>query len=308
MKRKDLIIDLAKLVISAAWADGELSNEEINALKDLLFSVDDISVEEWNVLQMYIESPASDDERAEILERVARSLRTEADKKLALNTLDRLFKCDGKVTTEEQQLMDELQDTLDAQPANLFTGLSNAFRSAISKRSAAVKRSSLREEASEDYIKNTIYYDLIRNQEDAHITIDKPDAELRKLCLATGLLARIAYIDGEISVEEKEAMQGILSEDWNLSMEEADLLVEISCNRATQGLDYYRLSSGFFASTDIPERQAFLKTLFKIANAANKTDQKEIEEIRRIAQGLKLSHKDFIDAKLTISREDRNGL
>ena len=34
----------------------------------------------------------------------------------------------------------------------------------------------------------------------------------------------------------------------------------------------------------------------------------EIEEIRSLAQGMELSHQDFIDAKLAIPREDRKGL
>ncbi len=44
--------------------------------------------------------------------------------------------------------------------------------------------------------------------------------------------------------------------------------------------------------------------LFKIANASDRVSNDEIEEIRRISEALKLSHKDFIAAKLTISDED----
>ena len=85
------------------------------------------------------------------------------------------------------------------------------------------------------------------------------------------------------------------------------MLVDISCDRMTKGLDYFRLSCSFFESTTHQERQEFLKTLFRIANAANKTSLDEIEEIRRISKSLKLFHQDFSDAKLTIPREDRHG-
>jgi len=33
----NLILNLAKVVIAAAWVDGEIDHEEINNLKDLLF-------------------------------------------------------------------------------------------------------------------------------------------------------------------------------------------------------------------------------------------------------------------------------
>ena len=51
-----------------------------------------------------------------------------------------------------------------------------------------------------------------------------------------------------------------------------------------------------------------MKTLFKIANASDMTSRKEVEEIRRIAESLKLPHQDFIEAKLTIPRKDREVL
>jgi hypothetical protein len=38
MAEKQFVLDLAKLVIAVAWADGTLVNEELNAVKDLLFA------------------------------------------------------------------------------------------------------------------------------------------------------------------------------------------------------------------------------------------------------------------------------
>ena len=80
---------------------------------------------------------------------------------------------------------------------------------------------------------------------------------------------------------------------------------EISCQRDLKGLDYYRTTRGFFDCTTHDERKAFLKCLFKIANASDMTSRQEVEEIRSIARSLKLPHEDFIEAKLTITKEDR---
>ena len=41
-----------------------------------------------------------------------------------------------------------------------------------------------------------------------------------------------------------------------------------------------------------------------IANAADNTSHEEIEEIRNISKALGLAHQEFIDAKLTIPREE----
>lgn len=126
--------------------------------------------------------------------------------------------------------------------------------------------------------------------------------------MASGLLFHIASIDSDISNQERAAIQDIIAADWNISREQANILLRISCDRTIKGLDYLRLSHGFFECTSSDERKKFIKTLFKIANASEKTSSEEIEEIRRIAKSLKLPHADFIDAKLKISREDRNGL
>ena len=60
MSKMDFVLDLAKLIIAAAWADGKLTNDEINALKDLLFRFDDITGEDWKTLQMYMDSPVTE--------------------------------------------------------------------------------------------------------------------------------------------------------------------------------------------------------------------------------------------------------
>ncbi len=308
MTKKTFVMDLARLVISAAWADGELSNDEVNALKDLLFTIEDVSARDWKVLEMYMDSPVTEAETQELLERVVGGIQSHDDRVLVLETLQRLFSVDGTVTPEERDLFQEIEAAVSAAGTEILSKFSKALRSAMRQRATRTKASCLRETNLEDYVKNTIYYQLREMQSETGVQMDLPEAELRKLCFATGLLARIANVDSDMSNEEREAMRKIIAQDWNLSAQQADLLVRVSCDRTTRGLDYFRLSHGFFDCTTFDERRDFLKTLFKIANASDKTSNDEIEEIRRVAKSLKLSHQDFIDAKLTIPRKDRNGL
>lgn len=308
MTKKTSVMDLARLVISAAWADGELSNDEVNALKDLLFTIEDVSARDWKVLEMYMDSPVTEAETQELLERVVGGIQSHDDRVLVLETLQRLFSVDGTVTPEERDLFQEIEAAVSAAGTGILSRFSKALRSAMRQRATRTKASCLRETNLEDYVKNTIYYQLREMQSETGVQMDLPEAELRKLCFATGLLAHIANVDSDMSNEEREAMRKIIARDWNLSAQQADLFVCISCDRTTRGLDYFRLSHGFFDCTTFDERRDFLKTLFKIANASDKTSNDEIEEIRRVAKSLKLSHQDFIDAKLTIPRKDRNGL
>ena len=130
------------------------------------------------------------------------------------------------------------------------------------------------------------------------------DTKVRQMCFAAGLMAHIAYVDEDISQAERDMMAAVLLKLWGLNENEAKLVAEIACLRTVKGLDYYRLTRGFHECTDYDSRRLFLACLFAVANASEQTDHYEQEEIRRIAESLKLSHDDYIAAKCTVSDED----
>ena len=61
----------------------------------------------------------------------------------------------------------------------------------------------------------------------------------------------------------------------------------------------------FFESTTEEERVHFMDALFAMVDGDGYVSYEEIEEIPTIATALKLTHKQFIDAKLKIPRERR---
>ncbi|MCP4723946.1 MAG: hypothetical protein GY863_02860, partial [bacterium] len=83
-----------------------------------------------------------------------------------------------------------------------------------------------------------------------------------------------------------------------LDEEVAELVSNIACSKIAKGLDYARLSRSFYEATSRIERLDFIAALFEIAKSSEKASHKEIEEIKRIADSLMLSHKDFIAAKI----------
>jgi len=95
MARKDFILNLGKLLIATAWADGQLTNHEINALKELLFLLPDISGQEWMELELYMASPVGEEERQQLLGRVLDGIGTSSDKALVLDTLQKVVGEDG---------------------------------------------------------------------------------------------------------------------------------------------------------------------------------------------------------------------
>ena len=308
MANKEFVLDLGKLLIAAAWADGKLEQKEINALKELLFLLPEISGEEWMKLEMYMESPVGEDERQQLLTRVLNGIATKDDKVLVLSTLEKLVHVDGTEQEAEAAVVETLRQDIESKSTGLFAHLGNPLRKAMTFRTSHYGNETRRESRIDDYIKNTVYYQLVSEMKERGLTISLPEEEIRKVCLAAGLMARVAWVDKAFCEQEQNSVSHALAVGWKLPDEEAQLIMEISHQRIMKGLDFVQLTKGFCACTTVAERKNFLKGLFSIANAAGKTSSEEIEEIRAIAKGLELGHQEFIDAKLTISREDRSGL
>ena len=110
--RSELQFNLAKLVIAVAWVDGGLDHEEVNALKDLAFSLTELSESEWAKLEIYIDSPVGDEERQALLDNVLDLVQSSSDKEFVLVTLEELLSADQIITKEEELVFKELRDAI----------------------------------------------------------------------------------------------------------------------------------------------------------------------------------------------------
>ena len=302
MANSDVITALAKVLIATAWADGSVTYQEINSLKDLLFQLPEMTASDWNELDIYIETPVGKAERERLVAELQEALKTPEDKALALSAIDQMVNADGELTTEELAVAEQVKSAIQEVNVGLFGKFGNML---ANRRSKAVADAPNRELFLEDFEKNKIFYTLNRRLELDGIEMDIPEEELRKLSLAGGLMARVAYVDREVKDGEYDSMVSAIKNHWGISDIEASLVAEIAVSEIGKDLDYYRLSREFFESTTEDERVHFLAVLFEVAAADGYVSYQEIEEIRTIATVLKLEHKQFIDAKLKIPRENR---
>jgi len=178
-------------------------------------------------------------------------------------------------------------------------------RKRVETRSEAVHTAPNREQYMDDFLKNKIYYDVRRRLEQENIPTEIPEVELRRLSLAGGLMARVAYADNQVSEAESQIILGALQKYWGKSQVEAAVIAECSAAEITKDIDYYRLTREFFDATTEDERVRFLDVLFAVAAGDGQASFAEIEEIRTISQGLLLTHKQFIDAKLKLPADKR---
>ncbi|MCB0163040.1 MAG: TerB family tellurite resistance protein [Anaerolineae bacterium] len=297
MPSENLIMTLGKVIVAAAWADGEITNDEINSLKDLLFylprtgnGVDGrLTEQEWAELDIYIDSPVGAEERARLIADLQAAVQSEEDKALVLATLEDLVEADGTVSAEERAAIEEIQHALNDVGTGFLGFLSGLVGGAMNRRSAAVVNAPNREDYLEEFIKNKVYYSVHRQLEAEGKTLNVTDDELRKLALAGGLMARVAHADRTVTVEERDMMKQLLQAAWPISPEAATLVVEIAVSEVNQNLDYFRLSRQLAKVTHINERVAFIDALQKIARADGTVTPEESAEVWSIAQSLSVT-------------------
>ncbi|GAB4524732.1 MAG: TerB family tellurite resistance protein [Anaerolineae bacterium] len=302
MARHQMIIALAKVIIAAAWADGQVSHEELNSLKDLLFRIPRLNALDWAELDIYVESPVDAEERARLVEELKVAIASPADKQLAIETLQDLITADGTVTNEEQQLFEELKAIIGSVDASLVGGLSRLVRGSVQRRTTSHNR----EQFLDDFISNKVYYHVQRRVRVGEGELSLPDETLRKLSLAGALMAQVAHDDRQMDETEVKAIQQALQEIWHLGEGEAAFVTEVITSDVTRNLDYLRVAREFTQVCSPDELADFIKVLFQIAAADGKATLEETETIRNIARSLKLTHEQFIAAKLTLPRGKRS--
>jgi uncharacterized tellurite resistance protein B-like protein len=315
MADRSVILALARVIVAAAWADGELHREEIDSLKDLLFHLPHVGpargVElpgaDWERLDMYIQSPVDAAERNRLIAELQATLRTPADRDLALAALDNLIHADGIVVDTERAVMQEIRTALQAVDLGVIAQIGRLIRGPVQRRSTAIATAPNREDAFEDFVKNRIYYLVRERLRLGNAELSVPDADVRKLSLAGGLMARVANIDRAMTSEERDTMIAVLQTDWGVSQVAAAVVAEVAVSAVANDLDYFRLTRTFFSSTDDDERVHFLDVLFDVAYADGRLSAEEQEEIRRIAQSLNLSQRQVNAAREHAKRRRVDG-
>jgi uncharacterized tellurite resistance protein B-like protein len=311
MSEKQFVMTLAKVIIAAAWADDQITNEEINSLKDLIFhlrqsgfdDVNQLSAQEWSRLEMYIETPVSAEERARLVVDLQNALQSKEQKAMARQTLERVMAADGVVSESEKEVLAEIEKAIDSVETGFLGDLERLVGGAVNKRSRAVADAPNREKYFDDFIKNKVFYSLSQRLQIDSSDLKIPEDDLRTLSLVGGLAAKVAYVDREVTETELEGITKAIEEIWEVSSQLAAFVAEVAVSAMDETYDTFRMMRELMESTSERERRKFLDVLFAVANADGQISYDETEEIRKISRGINLTHKDFIDSKLRILGE-----
>ena len=313
MANRNLIMTLAKVIIAAAWADGKVTHEERNSLKDLLFRLPQIGLDkgmqittqEWQTLEMYMHSPIEVAEQQRLIEELQIETQTFEDKKLIFEALNQLASADGEPGDSEKKTISEIKEAINDVNTHVINQMGKLVGFAMQRRSKAAAKSYNREHDLEDFIKNKVFYAASRRLSRESFSLDLPEKELRKLSLAGGLMAKVAHVDLNVTDEEFQMIVNALVRHWGVGEETAVFIAEVAVSEVADHLDHHRTVREFGLMTEPKERVQFIGLLFAIADADGYVSFEEIEEIRAIAKSMNVIHEDFINSKLLIPKDRR---
>ena len=290
MNRK-LMGNLAKVIAAAGWADKRLTADEIENLKDLLFQFQRsvIDPREDALFEMYIKSPVEPAERERLVAELRETVWSDEDKSYVYSALKRMVEADGQVTEEEQEVLDQIQSSIDWISTGLLSNLGRLIQGAMKRRSRAARNAPNREKYFEDFLKNRVYYEVRRRLDLIDSDIVIPDQELRKLSLVGAMMAHIARVDQIILEGEIEKITSILETSWGLSKEAAVFVMLCAIADVSRDFDYLRMTREFTELTTYAERNQLLEVLFSVANADGHVSNEELLEIKYLADYFLLS-------------------
>lgn len=149
--------------------------------------------------------------------------------------------------------------------------------------------------------------DSLRRFFDKHIAaeLERPGAEHREHAyrLATGaLLFEVSRADHHISRDEIDTITSLLQTRFGMADDETQVLVELAQRESEEAVSLYDFTRLVDARLSLEEKVRVVELLWEVAFADGSLDRYEEYTIRKLADLLHVSHRDFIAAKLRVEQ------
>lgn len=297
-------IEFLKVLACMAWADEEVTRPEINLIGRLMHDFK-LSADERMQVELYLDEKVDLEEARRVTRRFLAHVRRPAQRRQLVAAVEKLIDSNERRTVEQQEWLQELHDAIaESSGSFLLDGLRSLLR--IGLESAATTDPG-REAHLHDFIHNRVLFKLRHRVGATLLERQTNPDKLKEITLCAALLARVGYVDEDFLPQEEKFIRELLHEIWGLSPSLAEAVCTVAMETAVRGLDLFRLIQEAKASLSLNKRKTLIEALFALARAEGKVSGNETEEIRKIAFGLELTHREFINAKLKALGRDRAG-
>ncbi|MBN1849353.1 MAG: TerB family tellurite resistance protein [Deltaproteobacteria bacterium] len=121
------------------------------------------------------------------------------------------------------------------------------------------------------------------------------------ICMAAcALLLEMAHIDNEFSESESDKIISILKKDFDLSEQYANELIRKTEEELQGSIDLWQFTNLINQNYSMEEKIRIIEMVWKIAYSDGKLDKHEDYLVHKLANLLRLTHKQLIDVKLQV--------
>ncbi len=127
----------------------------------------------------------------------------------------------------------------------------------------------------------------------------KKQGKLENIHLAAGvLLLETAHVDEECTREEMAHVVDTLKAQFKLSHEYAEELINLACAERETALDLWQYTNQMNQYYSMEEKMQLMEAVWRIIFADGRLEAHEDHFAHKLANLLRLTHKQLIDAKL----------
>ena len=124
------------------------------------------------------------------------------------------------------------------------------------------------------------------------------ERELKRNIAACVLLIEAAYIDNECSEDEMDHVIATLKSKFGLSHEYADELIDLAHEERKNAVDLWQFTNHMNQNYSQEEKIEVMEDVWRIIHIDGQLEQHEDYFAHKLANLLRLTHKQLIDAKL----------
>lgn len=291
-----------KVLATIAWADGEVTNSEINIIKSF-YRKFDLDHDQINELKPYLAAPIPKKEQDALIRQLVAELKSPRERKEIVKDLEEMAHSGGNIKEEEKELMEEISRLINETSftRRSFGKIRNMFQHTILK--PARKRNA----TLDHYFKEKVLRKVDVKTRGGRGKLDLDDDQMYFICLFGSLLAAVAHVDDHFDETEKKALKSQMKEKFTFNQKEMDVLFEIIEEEAREGFDRHAVVTEFNRQVSYNDRLDTVNCFFAIATADGDISHDEMEEIRGITKAMRVPHQDYIKSKLKFLNILRSG-
>jgi len=297
---RDHELAFLRVLIAAAWADGEMTYEELNSLK-AYFRELDLDSEALAALEPYLADPIGEHEARTIIDDFLALARSGERETLVAAVRDMVL-ADNQLADGEKQflhLLDRAKE--EASTARVFVGqLKRLWGGHVAAGDDRFRRSDLLDE----FVRNRVLYQVKRKLMAASgisALDEETERELRYVCTVGALLGQVAAADHVFDADERATIAELLDSISALQPSDVDIIVDIIESEVLSDVGYHPFVRELDEIASADDKRQLLTLLFEVAAADGSISHEEHEEIRKISKALHIEHSEFIAAKQAIA-------